>query len=273
VYSWLLAKLLREQRGWRALYGVTAMGIALHVAGDLITSYGTMIFWPLSNLRLGLGTTFIIDLWFSGIIVAGLVAAALWRRSRAPSVAGLGVLVAYAGFQAILKQQALDFAAEYARSRGLIDVAIAAQPRPVSSFNWTVFVSDADQHRYAHINLRRESPLRAGPGDGFVARLDAAYLPLAQAQWETSSRYGDTPDEQAAGRAAWNSDGLGFFRWFAEQPAFNGATEDGRCVWFADLRFGSPGRDWLPFQFGACRDTASGSWRAYERKEGGKTPL
>src|SRR5258708_7756501 len=44
--SWLLAKLLREPGGWRALYGVSAQCIGLHIAGDLITSYGTMIFAP-----------------------------------------------------------------------------------------------------------------------------------------------------------------------------------------------------------------------------------
>ena len=37
LYSWILAKVLREPRGWRALYGITAMGLALHVAGDVIT--------------------------------------------------------------------------------------------------------------------------------------------------------------------------------------------------------------------------------------------
>ena len=45
VFSWVLAKILREpaakdgKAGWRALYGVTALGIALHIAGDVITSF------------------------------------------------------------------------------------------------------------------------------------------------------------------------------------------------------------------------------------------
>src|SRR5579859_6577212 len=70
--SWLLAFLLREPRGWRALYGVASLGIALHIAGDVITSFGTQVLAPLSDWRAAIGTTFIIDLWFSGIIVAGL---------------------------------------------------------------------------------------------------------------------------------------------------------------------------------------------------------
>src|SRR2546421_12824027 len=95
--SWLLAKIVREPGGWRELYGITAMAIGLHIAGDLITSYGTMIFAPFSSWRLGLGTTFIIDLWFSGIIVAGLIASAIAYRSRWPGIAAFAVLVGYVG--------------------------------------------------------------------------------------------------------------------------------------------------------------------------------
>src|SRR5947208_14736835 len=78
LLSWVLAKILREPRGWRALYGVTALGLALHIAGDVITSFGTMVLAPFSNWRAAIGTTFIIDLWFSGIIVAGLIACAFF---------------------------------------------------------------------------------------------------------------------------------------------------------------------------------------------------
>ncbi len=71
--SWVLAKILREPGGWRALYGVCALGIGAHIAGDWITSFGTMLLAPLSDWRAGIGTTFIIDLWFSGIILVGLI--------------------------------------------------------------------------------------------------------------------------------------------------------------------------------------------------------
>ncbi len=270
VFSWLLAKILREQRGWRALYGVTAMGIALHIAGDLITSYGTMIFWPLSDMRPGLGTTFIIDLWFSGIIVAGLLLSIVYRNTRIPSLAASLVLAGYVSFQALQKEKALEFGREYAASRSIAGAKVTAQPRPVSPFNWTVFVSDERSQRFAHINLVREAPRGYHPGDGFVARLDSAYQPPGLAPWETRSRYG----ESGAAREAWNSPALGFFRWFAELPALESSDADGRCHWFADLRFGSPRRDVMPFRFGACRDSPEAPWRGYERDgDKGRIPL
>ena len=264
--SWLLAKILREPGGWRALYGVAALGIGAHILGDLITSFGTIVFAPFSYERYGWGTTFIIDLWFSAIILAGLAASLFWRHSRAPAAAAALVLLAYVGFQALLKGQALDFGREYARAQGLHRAEVRAVPRAVSPYNWTVYVSDELAHRYAHVNLRREAPLPAA--HDFIGRMDAAFQPLALARWETRTRYGASREEQALARAAWESPALDVVRWFAEMPAFDGLGQGSTCAWFVDLRFVNPGREWLPFQYGACRENASAPWRAFERLPG-----
>src|SRR5438132_7735000 len=171
--SWLLAKILREPRGWKALYGISALAIALHIAGDVITSYGTMILAPLSDWRAQIGTTFIVDLWFSGIIAAGLAASAVLRRSRWPAVAATALLVAYFGFQYLQKEKAVEFGERYAPSPGLGGAAVNVQPRPVSPCHWTVFLAGAEAHRFAHGNLIREEPRVYRPGDGFIAMLDS----------------------------------------------------------------------------------------------------
>lgn len=264
VLSWVLAKLLREPRGWRALYGVTALAIAAHIVGDLITSFGTIIFAPFWDWRAAIGTTFIIDLWFSGIIVAGLLLSAVFWKSRWPALGASAVLVAYVGFQGVQKQNAIDFGEQYVREQSLREAKVTAYPRPPSAFNWTVFVSDDEVHRYAHVNLVRREPRPYEPGDGFIAKIDSPYLPLDRVVWMTKTRYGDPPVARL-GKEAWNAPSLAFFRWFADVPAFDGVTEGSTCVWFADLRFMTPGRDILPFRFGACRETPEETWRAFER--------
>src|SRR5258706_4258835 len=150
--AWLLAKILRHPGGWRALYGISALAIGAHIARDVITSYGTMVLAPFSDWRAGIGTTFIIDPWFSGIIVAGLAASIIFRKQQAPAVAALALLVAYVGFQYVQKQRALDFAAQHAAP----GARITAHPRPVSPYNWTVYVSDESAPRFAHLNLNRQ---------------------------------------------------------------------------------------------------------------------
>jgi inner membrane protein len=263
ILSWILAKLLREPGGWRALYGVTALALLVHIVGDLITSFGTMIFAPFSDWRAALGTTFIIDLWFSGIILAGLVLSAIFFTSRIPAVAASVVLAGYVGFQFLQKQQALELGFEHARSMAIANARVTAHPRPVSPFNWTVFLSDDEVHRFAHVNLVRKQPRRYAPGEGFIAKIDSPYMPAEQAIWVTRPRYGATDHELI--REAWNSEALAFFRWFADLPAFDGVSEGSTCVWFADLRFLTPGREWLPFRYGACREQPGAPWQGFER--------
>jgi inner membrane protein len=127
----------------------------------------------------------------------------------------------------------------------------------VSPFNWTVYVSDDSTHRFAHINLDREEVKAYRPGDGFIARIDSPYLPLDKAIWVERKRYGEV-DEQFI-EAAWRSEPLAFYRWFADLPALDG--KEGNCAWFVDLRFDTPGRGAMPFRYGACRDAPGQPWR------------
>jgi inner membrane protein len=256
LYSWLLAKLLREPHGWKELYGVTALGIGAHIAGDVITSFGTIVFAPISDWRAGIGTTFIIDLWFSGIIAVGLLVS-IFVRNRIPAVAASAVLAGYVGFQYLQRERALDFGREYAAKAGLPNARVTAHPRPVSPYNWTVFVSDDEAHRFSHINLTRTEVRRYTPGDGFVARIDSPYMPLHQAVWVVRRRYGETDQQFIA--EAWRSDALTVYRWFADLPALD--AKEGNCAWFVDLRFDTPGRGATPFRYGACRDAPGSPWR------------
>lgn len=263
LLSWLLALILRDKRGWRALYGITALALAVHIAGDVITSFGTVVFAPFSDWRAALGTTFIIDLIFTGIIVVGLLFS-WWRsKSRWPAIIASITLVSYIGFQYFQQQLAREVGERYATSLNLRDARVTVQPRPVSPYNWSVFVSDDSAHHFAHINLQRSQPRPANPDPNFFERLDSFYEPANQLKWTTRLRYGPEPEASIV-QSAWSAPAMATYRWFTELPAFDGADADQRCVWFVDLRFATPGMDRLPFRYGACRGstdrTATGTW-------------
>ncbi len=269
LIAWLCVLIWRRDRSWRAYFGVAALGVGAHILGDLITSYGTMIFAPFSNARVGWGTTFIIDLWFSGIIVAGLIAAWIWRRSRVPAVAGMAVLAAYVGWQALLSHEAVAFGKAHARQAGFREPRVTAQPRPPTALNWMVVVEEGERLDYTLVRLSGGEAPSSLPADaGFIARLSAPYLPLHQAIWVKILRYGANPEDAALARSAWQQPAFEFFRWFALYPALyrvdhgNPAT----CVWFQDLRFFTPGRDVWPFRYGMCSES-NDNWRPY-RLEG-----
>lgn len=262
----IFAALWRWKPGWRAYFGIAAWGVGAHIAGDLITSFGTMVFAPFSDARYALSTTFIIDLWFTGIILIGLIASAIWRSTRMPAVIGVAVLVGYVGFQWLMQQQAIEFGKEFANTKALQQVIVTAMPRPVSPFNWMVVVADDGGYRYTHVNLIRKTARPPPEADaGFIERLDAPYQPLREARWHLAWRYGTTAEDAAFARDAYSQPDFRFFRWFAMYPVVlrieSGNPEP--CAWFEDLRFATPGRDNTPFRYGMCREV-NGRWRPFQ---------
>lgn len=264
LLAWIGARVFRTPGGWRVWWGAAALSLAAHIAGDLITSFGTMIFAPFSDARFALDTTFIIDLWFSGIILAGLAASLVWRASRVPAVAGCAVLAGYVGLQGLAQYKAIEFGRDYARSIRWDGATVSALPRPVSPFNWTVVVQRDGEYRYSNVNLRaREVPEEADETDSLITRLASHYHPRAVAAWHRASLHGRGEEEIARAKEAWNRPEFEFFRWFAAYPVLIGSDE--RCTWFRDLRFAQPGMARSPFRYGVCRE-ADGRWQAYERR-------
>lgn len=255
----------RRREGWQVYAGVAALGLVAHIAGDLITTYGTMIFAPFSSERHAWGTTFIIDLWFTGIILAGLLAGWFWKGSKRPAVIASLLLVSYVGLQAVWRSQAIEFGQHYAKDMGIDSAQVSVQPGAVSPLNWMVMVEKNGDYRYAFINLtRREIAADPGPEGGFFARIDAPFNPLSAAIWNRSSLLGSSIEDAPLVREVWMSPEMAFFRWFAQYPALlrmdTGKVTE--CVWFHDLRFSRPGSTFNPFRFGLCREPG-GEWRRY----------
>jgi inner membrane protein len=265
LLAWLASLCFRHPQGWRAYAGTTFLGIAAHIAGDLITTYGTMIFAPFSNERYAWGTTFIIALWFSGIIVAGLLAGWIWKGSRRPAMIASLMLFAYVGLQAVWRSQAIDFGEQYARTAAIAGATVSVQPGAPSPLNWMVMVEKNGDYRYAFVNLKRtEIATDPGPEGGFLETLSAPFNPLPVAIWNRASLTGSSVENAPLVREAWMSPQMAFFRWFARYPALIGVDSvlARECIWFEDLRFIRPGTPFNPFRFGVCREPG-GEWTRY----------
>jgi inner membrane protein len=251
----LAATVLRKPAAWKRYAWLAGGGIGIHIAGDWITQFGTMLLAPFSDARFGLGSTFIIDLVLSGIIVAGLLASALFRRSRAPALVALSLLPMWIGVNLVGKSEALAFARDYAARQGIEARFVDAAPRPASPFNWTVLVFDGGSYHVAHVNTRRTAALEAPQDAGFIRRLSAPYQPLPEASWQRLPKFGADGDSALA-QEVWRHPQFEFFRWFAMFPSLHAVENDGprTCVWYRDLRFVYPGRGSTPFLYGMCRD-------------------
>lgn len=260
---------------WRAAWPLVVMALLLHIAADVITSYGTQIFAPLSGFKASYPATFIIDVWFTGLLLAGLVFSLL-RRSPLPARIALVMLAGYVGLQAVLMEQARNFGAHHARSMGLDDATVTALAQPLSPFNWRVVIEHADEYHVTQVNLRRREPLPVDDEAGFLHRVAAEYRPVHLAKWHRVLRFGEAPQAQWV-REAWQQPAFESFRRFARLPVLQEIEQapTGRCAWFADLRFTAGPVDAplrTPFRYGICRE-GDGPWQVFREGKEGPEPL
>jgi inner membrane protein len=266
LLAWLLSYLSWQRYSWRAIYGTAALGLAIHIAGDVITSYGTMLLAPFSSQAFAVPFTFIIDPYFTAIIVIGLVAGRFKSGSRYPAVVSLVVLGCYVGFQGVLHSHAMKIGEAYKENKGLINAQVHAFPQPLSPFNWKIIVSDKDEYEVALVNLRRKQNYApAEPASGILGmweRIDAGYQSPSATAWARYKQFGENASHAVIARHAWNQDVFARFRGFARFPVLDQIEFAGSavCVSFFDLRFTVPS---LPpsLVFGVCRDSPVGPWR------------
>lgn len=262
--SLLFMLLVREKYSWRAFAGVVALGIGIHILGDVITAFGTMIFAPVSSWRAQIPTTFIIDPYFTAIIVAGLLASVVWKLTRTPAVIGLAVLVAYVGFQGILQQRAVAVGEAYVARNQLQGATVEAIPQPFSPFHWMIVIPQKNVYSMTYVSLWRNEIPEFPPEDAnWFWRIYASYYPVRDAVWNHVPRFGEGKQATLA-EQVWYSEVLAPYRHFALFPALYGVdrVQDRLCVWFNDLRFALAGRN-MPFRYGACRIGKDAAWRAY----------
>ncbi|MEE8119425.1 MAG: metal-dependent hydrolase [Gammaproteobacteria bacterium] len=251
LFAWLL-KLKAAKKEVILLAGI---GIAAHIAGDLITAYGTMVFTPISSIRFSFPITFIIDLVFSGILLAGLAVAA-WKHSARVALFSLLMLGSYLGLQSVLHYHARAIGQAYAEASDLSATEMHVYPQPLSPFRWKiVVVTDKHYHRAYVDFLASETPEPAGADASFFETLNASYQPTDQANWRAVLKYPEAVRIATKARKAWQQPGFASYREFAELPVVLRVREEDSflCVWFTDMRFALPGRK-PPFSYAQCED-------------------
>lgn len=258
--SLLVAFLIYRFGKWkdlRRLYLLALTGQLLHIALDLLNSYGTQILQPFSDARVSFDILFVIDLVFTGIIAAGLL---LSRRRPAPARVAMAVLAGYVGFAAVLHDRAEEAVRSAARRHGIPVVSSAALPRlgeiavgrdPAGLR--LVGEAWAQQEMEGLANLpipehKNRFPLPAGPfaWNGFVddgmTYLRADVDPVTGAvEWKQRVRRGRDVADSWAVR---DIPAVQTYLWFARFPVVQ-TSRDGfsMILTFSDLRFGEvPGR-------------------------------
>jgi membrane-bound metal-dependent hydrolase YbcI (DUF457 family) len=77
----VLCGMLRYRHYWR-LVGLLYLGVLLHIWMDYLTAYGTQIFLPFDSGRYTADAVFIIDYFYTGIIITALLSLRMVRLQR-----------------------------------------------------------------------------------------------------------------------------------------------------------------------------------------------
>jgi len=110
----------------KRLFLLVLLGQLSHVVLDLLNAYGTQVLQPFSDARLSLDLLFVVDLLFSGIVVAGIALSRSGRAGRAR--VALVSLAAYVGVAALLHVGAKEAVREAAVRAGVTVVSAQALP-------------------------------------------------------------------------------------------------------------------------------------------------
>ena len=269
LLSYVFSRLSRKQYSWKAFYWPICMGIAIHIAGDLITSYGLMLFAPFSTQRFSLPLVFVLDPWFSLIIIAGLLFSLRFPLQRVFSVCALVGLLCYVSFLWNLHERAMNVGVIYAGSQAMKEVEINVLPQPLSAFNWKIIIKDGQAYHVAYINLLRDRVnQRYVPDAWLLQRMMAAYQPYTQIMWQRYYQFGSEAYNLKLASQAWTQPEFEKFREYAVFPVLDRIdhANSETCFWFFDLRFQFPE---LPpsFRYGMCLDNELSSWRM-QRQQG-----
>ena len=131
----LLYPFLKKKLTFSTLYLYATLGYGTHGLLDSCTSFGTQLFWPISNMRVSWNNVSIIDPLFTLPILILICIAFSRRRARFAQVAVVYALV-YLSLGVIQRDRAETVGINLAEERGHTPTRLTAKPTLGNLFLW-----------------------------------------------------------------------------------------------------------------------------------------
>lgn len=252
----LLGRYLGGPRWFKPLFIIGLAVLASHLLLDLATSYGTQLLNPFSKRRFALDWIFIIDPYFTALLLAGAIAALCWPlwgpRIGAWCMAAAAV---YLLVCAAYHHQALDLARRIFPDSNPGGQSVAALPQPFSSRRWQLIAAGRGEIQQAFVQLPFAAALGFEDPKGKAAVAPATPsqdCPNPAGPYQAPGQLTIQTWNAAPAAAAVSSPEaeaiLATFLEFARFPLLCQADSQGgeRLMEWRDLRFSIPGRA-IPF--------------------------
>ena len=219
LMHWFNAKRNQPQPWFAWIYLWSLLAFASHGVLDVMTSYGTRLFWPFSDVRVAWNTISVIDPLFS-LPLAVLLGAALWRTSRMLArIAALWV-VFYLMLGFVQQHRAERIVTHLAEQSGVVATRVVAKPAFANLILWRGLVDDGEQLHSAAIRIMPTQPTLIWPGAS-VQRIEPSVFEPGTRLRNDMERFAHFSDDWTFRYAAYEDDDtwfIGDFR-YAIDPA------------------------------------------------------
>ncbi|MGH7790689.1 MAG: metal-dependent hydrolase, partial [Thermodesulfobacteriota bacterium] len=138
----------------RFLTLMVALGIYSHIFFDLITSYGTVIFDPLSMKRYSWNLVFILDPFITLPVLIGLILA--WRKKETAFKVSIIVFTFLSLYLLVClhtRDVSSERLAEFAKKRSFDVIKSSVYPRPLAPFFWMGVIETNNSFYKANLNF------------------------------------------------------------------------------------------------------------------------
>lgn len=130
--------------GWGLLAAVVYAALAMHLFLDVLTSFGTCLFYPFSKYRVTLKSHFIVDPFVLGFC--------LWGLAAGMPMTALLLLGGYIVVSWVLKALAFRYAVKCVPD-GVRYESVTLEPALLSPFRWLVIVKTGQGYLFARLDL------------------------------------------------------------------------------------------------------------------------
>lgn len=156
----LTISLIFKSKYYIKIYSMVLLGILLHIFFDLITSYGTVIFDPLTPKRYSWNLVFILDPLITIPVLVGLLIS-IKRKHIATRVSSmvLGFLVLYLSVSYVIKDLTLQRLLTEAKKENINADKFNIYPKPLSPFRWLGVLESQENFYRVNINSFSHTPV------------------------------------------------------------------------------------------------------------------
>lgn len=239
ILAYIFVKISHIKRFW-VFFWICAFALLSHLFLDLITSYGTMIFSPLSNRRFWLDLVFIIDPSFTAILLIPLILCYFLKRwTTLICSLSLILLTLYIGLCGIYHHRAVKSAHRFIKESNIEYKKMASLPQPTSLFKWLNLIETQDMVYQGYLDFLRKPGKRSKIySDSFWDRLFSKYNSPQEVRYRSFKKLPPSPWIQKA----LTLDEVTDFYEFARFPIARYRKIGGHhFVKLVDLRFSTPG--------------------------------